>query len=53
MRRNKESFAKLSPRREASYTFDRVRMVETELPIEDAGPIRRWKAVGDFPLAGQ
>jgi 2'-5' RNA ligase len=36
-----------------TYTFDRVRMVETELPIEDAGPVRRWKTIGDFPLAGR
>jgi 2'-5' RNA ligase len=36
-----------------NHTFDRVRMVETELPIEDAGPIRRWKPIGDFPLAGR
>lgn len=36
-----------------NYTFDRVRMIETELPIEDAGPVRRWKAIGDFPLAGR
>jgi hypothetical protein len=36
-----------------TYTFDRVRMIETELPIEDAGPVRRWKAIGDFPLAGR
>jgi 2'-5' RNA ligase len=36
-----------------NYTFDRVRMVETELPIEDAGPVRRWKTIGDFPFAGR
>jgi hypothetical protein len=36
-----------------NYTFDRVRMIETELPIEDAGPVRRWKAIGVFPLAGR
>ena len=36
-----------------NYTFDRVRMIETELPIEDAGPVRRWKTIGNFPLAGR
>lgn len=29
------------------YKFDRIRMVETELPIEDAGPVRRWRVVCD------
>lgn len=35
-----------------SYGFDRVRMIETELPIEDDGPIRRWRIVCDEPLRG-
>ena len=34
------------------YGFDRVRMIETELPIEDDGPIRRWRIVCDEPLLG-
>jgi hypothetical protein len=34
------------------YTFDRIRMIETELPIEDEGPIRRWRVVCDEPLLG-
>ncbi len=34
------------------YRFDRIRMVETELPIEDDGPIRRWRTVSDDPLVG-
>ena len=29
------------------YKFDRIRMIETELPIENAGPIRRWQVVCD------
>jgi 2'-5' RNA ligase len=29
------------------YQFDRVRIVETELPIEDPGPVRRWRVVCD------
>jgi 2'-5' RNA ligase len=29
------------------YKFDRIRMIETELPIEDAGPVRRWRVVCD------
>ena len=33
-----------------SYRFDRVRMIETELPIEDDGPIRRWRTISDDPL---
>lgn len=33
------------------YGFDRVRMIETELPIEDDGPVRRWRVVSDEPLA--
>ena len=32
------------------YGFDRIRMIETELPIEDAGPIRRWRVVCDEAL---
>jgi 2'-5' RNA ligase len=36
----------------ASYRFDRVRMIETELPIEDDGPVRRWRVVCDEPLVG-
>jgi hypothetical protein len=32
------------------YGFDRVRMIETELPIEDAGPVRRWRTVCDEAL---
>jgi 2'-5' RNA ligase len=36
-----------------NYIFDRVRMIETELPIEDADPVRRWKTIGNFPLAGR
>ncbi len=35
-----------------SYGFDRLRMIETELPIEDAGPVRRWRVACDEPLAG-
>jgi 2'-5' RNA ligase len=34
------------------YRFDRIRMIETELPIEDEGPIRRWRLVCDEPLLG-
>ena len=34
------------------YSFGRVRMIETELPIEDDGPIRRWRIVCDEPLLG-
>lgn len=33
------------------YSFDRIRLVETELPIEDDGPVRRWRVVCDEPLA--
>ena len=33
-----------------AYPFDRIRMVETELPIEDPGPVRRWRMVCDVPL---
>jgi hypothetical protein len=34
------------------YTFDRLRMIETELPIEDDGPVKRWRVVCDEPLVG-
>jgi 2'-5' RNA ligase len=34
------------------YQFDRVRMIETELPIEDDGPVRHWRIVCDEPLKG-
>jgi putative hydrolase of the HAD superfamily len=34
------------------YGFDRARMIETELPIDDDGPIRRWRVVCDEPLGG-
>ena len=34
------------------YAFDRVRVIETELPIEDDGPVRRWRTVCDEPLLG-
>jgi 2'-5' RNA ligase len=34
-----------------AYGFDRIRMIEAELPIEDAGPVRRWRMVCDAPLA--
>jgi hypothetical protein len=33
-----------------NYRFDRIRMIETELPIEDDGPIRRWRELCDEPL---
>jgi 2'-5' RNA ligase len=35
-----------------SYTFDRLRVIETELPIEEPGPVRRWRQVCDIALAG-
>jgi 2'-5' RNA ligase len=35
-----------------NYRFDRLRMIETELPIEDDGPIRRWRELCDEPLLG-
>ena len=35
-----------------SHRFDRVRMIETELPIEDDGPVRRWRVICDEPLVG-
>ena len=34
------------------YAFDRLRMIETELPIEDDGPVRRWRVICDEPLHG-
>jgi 2'-5' RNA ligase len=34
------------------YGFDRIRMVETELPIEDDGPIRHWRELCDEQLLG-
>ena len=38
---------------QGSYSFDRIAMIETELPIEDDGPVRRWRAVCSEPLAGR
>ncbi len=35
-----------------SYLFDRIAMIETELPIEEDGPVRRWRLVCDEALAG-
>ena len=35
-----------------SYRFDGIRMIETELPIEDAGPVRRWRTVCEAKLRG-
>jgi hypothetical protein len=34
------------------YKFDHVRMIETELPIEDPGPVQRWRVVSDEALGG-
>ena len=34
------------------YAFERIRMIETELPIKDDGPVRRWRVVCDEPLQG-
>jgi len=34
------------------YKFDRIRMIETELPIEDAGPVQRWQVVCDEAIGG-
>jgi putative hydrolase of the HAD superfamily len=34
------------------YGFDCIQMIATELPIEDAGPIRRWRVVCENKLAG-
>jgi hypothetical protein len=35
-----------------AYAFDRLQMIETELPIEEPGPVRRWRQVCDVALAG-
>jgi hypothetical protein len=35
-----------------TYSFDRIRVIETELPIEDAGPVRRWRVVCEAELGG-
>jgi hypothetical protein len=35
-----------------NYGFDRVRMIETELPIDEDGPVRRWRVVCDELLVG-
>jgi putative hydrolase of the HAD superfamily len=35
-----------------TYRFDRLRLTETELPIEDARPVRLWRTVCDLPLQG-
>jgi hypothetical protein len=35
-----------------AYGFDRIRMIETELPIEGPGPVCRWRQVCDVALAG-
>ena len=35
-----------------TYRFDRVRLIETELPIEDAGPVQRWRTIFDAPIVG-
>jgi hypothetical protein len=32
--------------------FDSIRIIETELPIEDAGPVTRWRTVFEATLAG-
>jgi hypothetical protein len=34
------------------YKFDRIRMIETELPIEDPGPVLRWRVVCDEAIGG-
>ena len=34
-----------------AYRFDRIQMIETELPIEDSRPVRRWRTVSEAPLA--
>jgi 2'-5' RNA ligase len=34
------------------YAFDRLRMIKTEVPIEDEGPVKRWRVVCDEPLLG-
>jgi 2'-5' RNA ligase len=33
-----------------AYGFDRLQMIETELPIKDDRPIRLWRVVSDEPL---
>jgi 2'-5' RNA ligase len=35
-----------------NYLFDRIRLTETELPIEDAGPIKRWRTLCETELRG-
>jgi Cyclic phosphodiesterase-like protein len=35
------------------YLFDRIRILKTEVPIEDAGPIRGWRTVCDAALYGR
>jgi 2'-5' RNA ligase len=35
-----------------AYAFDRIRMIETETPIEDSGPVLRWREVCDVALSG-
>jgi len=35
-----------------AYGFDRLRMIETELPIENDRPVRLWRVVSDEPLLG-
>lgn len=35
------------------YAFERIAMIETELPIEEDGPVRRWRKVCDEALAGR
>jgi hypothetical protein len=34
-----------------TYVFDRIRVVETELPIEDSGPVRQWRPMCDIALS--
>ena len=36
-----------------AYRFDRIRILETEVPIEDAGPVRGWRTVCDAALNGR
>lgn len=35
------------------YRFDRIRMIETELPINDPGPVERWRVVCEAKLLPQ
>jgi 2'-5' RNA ligase len=35
-----------------NYWFDRIRLIETELPIEDAGPVKRWRTLCETELRG-